>query len=581
MFRVHGRIAVAASVALLTLTGGKAGHEPNAETDDRPPTRRTGFADHAHVPVAQHRSRPGRPVDRRERREGPAEGGVLRRGRRRPLEDDGRRQQLGAGHRRPDRVARSARWPCPNRIPTSSTSARARRASAATSCRATASTSPPTPARPGRTSASATRRASRRSASTRPTPTSSSSPRSASYGAPSEERGVFKSTDGGKTWRKVLFRDDKTGAIDISIDRTQSERDVRGAVGGVPQRVPDVERRPGQRPVQVAPTAARPGPRSRATRACPPASSAASASRCPAPTPNRVYALVENENGGLFSSDDAGATWTLVNEQPQHPPARVLLHARHRRPEEHGRRLRAEHVAVPSTDGGKTLTSVGGGTHGDHHDLWIDPDDPQHLVLGNDGGGAVIDDAGGQRWTDAGLLRPRSSTTSSRRATCRITSAARSRTTARCACRATPAFGGGRRRRRRAAGGLRLRVVPGRRRRARLHRARSEGPRRLLRRHATTARSSTRFNRRTGELARGEPVPAHLLGRAVERRQGALAVDVPDHLLAGRSERALHLLAARLEDDQRRPDAGTRSAATSRATIRRRMGHPAGRSRTT
>ena len=51
-----------------------------------------------------------------------------------------------------------------------------------------------------------------------------------------------------------------------------------------------------------------------------------------------------------------------------------------------------------STDGGKTTTHVGSGTHGDHHDLWIDPDDPTHLVVGNDGGGAVSTNTGG-RWT--------------------------------------------------------------------------------------------------------------------------------------------------------------------------------------
>ena len=51
-----------------------------------------------------------------------------------------------------------------------------------------------------------------------------------------------------------------------------------------------------------------------------------------------------------------------------------------------------------STDGGKTLTNIGQGTHGDHHDLWIDPDNPKHLVIGNDGGGAVSTEAG-QGWT--------------------------------------------------------------------------------------------------------------------------------------------------------------------------------------
>src|SRR4029079_12045194 len=55
-------------------------------------------------------------------------------------------------------------------------------------------------------------------------------------------------------------------------------------------------------------------------------------------------------------------------------------------------------AAFRSIDAGKTLTAVGGGTHGDHHDLWIDPDDSKHLVLGNDGGGAVSTTAG-QNWS--------------------------------------------------------------------------------------------------------------------------------------------------------------------------------------
>ena len=71
------------------------------------------------------------------------------------------------------------------------------------------------------------------------------------YSGPSDERGVFKSSDGGKTWKRVLFRDAKTGAVDL-VDRSQEpQRDLRVAVGGVPHRIPDVERRPGQRPLQV------------------------------------------------------------------------------------------------------------------------------------------------------------------------------------------------------------------------------------------------------------------------------------------------------------------------------------------
>ena len=92
--------------------------------------------------------------------------------------------------------------------------------------------------------------------------------------------------------------------------------------------------------------------------------------------------------------------------------------------------------AFRSTDGGKTLTNVGGGTHGDHHDLWIDPDNSEHLVIANDGGGAVSAAAGkaGRRR----IFRRRSTTTWPPRSTSRSTSAARSRTAARCACRATP-----------------------------------------------------------------------------------------------------------------------------------------------
>ncbi|MFM8782216.1 MAG: WD40/YVTN/BNR-like repeat-containing protein, partial [Gemmatimonadota bacterium] len=109
---------------------------------------------------------------------------------------------------------------------------------------------------------------------------------------------------------------------------------------------------------------------------------------------NRVYALVENENGGLFKSDDAGATWTLMNADRsirQRAFYYTHLFADHQNADV----VYAQNTSLfRSADAGKTLTSIGNGTHGDFHDLWVDPDDPNHLVVANDGGGTVTTDLG-------------------------------------------------------------------------------------------------------------------------------------------------------------------------------------------
>ena len=146
------------------------------------------------------------------------------------------------------------------RIPTSCTSGWGRRSCAATSSRATASTRRPTPARRGRTWASRRPRRSRASASIRRIPTSCTSPRSAIPMAPNPERGVFRSKDGGKAWERVLFRDDKTGAVDLVMDPKNPDVLYADALGGVPHAALALERRPRQRPVQERPTAARRGP---------------------------------------------------------------------------------------------------------------------------------------------------------------------------------------------------------------------------------------------------------------------------------------------------------------------------------
>jgi len=122
---------------------------------------------------------------------------------------------------------------------------------------------------------------------------------------------------------------------------------------------------------------------------------------------NRVYALVENENGGLLMSDDACATWKMINTG-RNIRQRAFYYTHVFADHQNKDIVYALNTsAFRSVDGGKTFQNMGNGTHGDHHDIWIDPDDPQHLVLGNDGGGTVTFNVGaGQQRTWSGQEFP-------------------------------------------------------------------------------------------------------------------------------------------------------------------------------
>ena len=157
------------------------------------------------------------------------------------------------------------------------------------------------------------------------------------YG-PNPERGIFKSTDGGKTWTKVAVprRQDRRRRSDDGSE--EPRRAVRGPLGGVPHAALAVERRARAAACSRPPTAAAPGPRSPRTPGCRSRSGARSASRSPAPTRNRVYAIIEAAEGGVFLSDDAGATLEAGQRRPPAAAARVLLHAHLRRPAGQGHR---------------------------------------------------------------------------------------------------------------------------------------------------------------------------------------------------------------------------------------------------
>jgi photosystem II stability/assembly factor-like uncharacterized protein len=215
------------------------------------------------------------------------------------------------------------------------------------------------------------------------------------YG-PNSERGVFRSKDGGKTWERVLFRDDKTGAVDLVMDpknpdvlyaglwevfRTPHSLSSGGPGSGLFKSVDG-----GTSWTELSKNSGLPKPVWGKIGV----SVSGADSR-------RVYAIVEAKDGGIFLSDDAGATWKSINED-RRIRQRAFYYSR----------IYADPVAKDtfyvlntsvyrSTDAGKTLTVVRD-PHGDNHDLWIAPNDPKRMINTNDGGANVTVN-GGETWT--------------------------------------------------------------------------------------------------------------------------------------------------------------------------------------
>jgi photosystem II stability/assembly factor-like uncharacterized protein len=207
------------------------------------------------------------------------------------------------------------------------------------------------------------------------------------FGANSEERGVFKSTDGGKSWRKVLYKSPNAGGVDVEIDHTnpnvmyaalwEAYRKEWQMSSGGPNSGMYKSTDGGETWTEIT-----------HAKGLPEGIDGKIGISVSSVDPNRVFAMVENENGGLFRSDDAGATWTLVNNERRFRQ-RAFYYTHVFADTKNKDLVYVENVGTyRSTDGGKTFDQRQF-ARGDSHDLWIDPDDNNHVLHAADPGGDI------------------------------------------------------------------------------------------------------------------------------------------------------------------------------------------------
>ena len=212
-----------------------------------------------------------------------------------------------------------------------------------------------------------------------------------------QQRGVYRSKDGGKNWERVLYKGDKAGACDLVMDPTNPSvlyaglwevyrkpwtLESGGPTSGIYKTTDggdtwtEITRNPGLPKGTVGITGIAVSPAN----------------------PDRVWAIVEAEDGGVFRSENAGRTWAKVNEE-RRLRQRAWYYTRiYADPKS------ADTVYVLNTgfyrsnDGGRTYSGIPV-PHGDNHDLWIAPDDPNRMIESNDGGSNVSFN-GGRSWTE-------------------------------------------------------------------------------------------------------------------------------------------------------------------------------------
>jgi photosystem II stability/assembly factor-like uncharacterized protein len=211
-----------------------------------------------------------------------------------------------------------------------------------------------------------------------------------------QERGVFKTTDGGVTWNKILYTNDTSGVADMIMDpknpnkifcgmwqhsRTPWSLNSGGKGSGL-----YVTLDGGATWKNIAGQGGLPAP----------PYGRIGLTMC-YDMPNRVYALVESTKSALYKSDDGGVNWEKVNENPEYTANRSFYFQEiFCDPQNENRVWLINQIVSMSEDGGKTFRTIipYNGIHPDHHAFWINPKDPNYIIDGNDGGIGITRDKG-------------------------------------------------------------------------------------------------------------------------------------------------------------------------------------------
>ncbi|MGD0869314.1 MAG: glycosyl hydrolase [Bryobacteraceae bacterium] len=213
--------------------------------------------------------------------------------------------------------------------------------------------------------------------------------------APNAERGVFRSTDGGKTWVKVLYVDDRTGSTDITF--APGNPNVVFAAMYQAQREPWAFTSGGGGSGLYRSTDGGATWKHLEGNGLPAGVLGRIGVSVSGADANRVYALIEAEKGGLYRSDDGGDKWEPVNDDERYRQRAWYFSHVFADPHDADTVYVLNTGMFRSTDAGKTFTLLPA-PHGDHHALWIDPANPARMINGDDGGATVSID-GGKNWT--------------------------------------------------------------------------------------------------------------------------------------------------------------------------------------